>query len=88
MQSLSRLDNLTIIPTHRYGTWYEATEEFCLPHDQIEEYNVLFKDMLVATFWLANNFEDSIILHIPVDVTILNYILEQMKIRRFSRLNA
>ena len=89
LEGINRLEKLVVMPTARYGTSYEHEEGFCLPCDQIEEYNVIFEDkMLVATFWLANNFKDSMVLHVPVDIDIVYYILEQMEIRRFSRLNA
>ena len=76
---------LIILPQARYGTWYTHDEPYDIPNDQIEEYSVYYKDRLVATFWICNNFNNSIHLHHPMDVDIVEYIFTQMEARSFHK---
>lgn len=76
---------LVLDATKRFGTAFEHESGYWLPADQVEEYVVSYEGVLIATFWVSNNYEDSIHLHHPVDVKILQYILDLQKTRSFKR---
>ena len=80
----SAMDELILTANSRYTTYFEHESGYSLPCDQVEEYIVSYKGLLVATFWVSNHLEDSIRLHCPTDIRILERILELQRTRSFK----
>ena len=77
-------NRIVIIPTKRFGTHYYV-EDFALPGDEIEEYGIYYEDTPVGVFWVCNHFNDSILLFMPMDVEIVEYIFSQMRVRSMKQ---
>lgn len=78
---------LVITPSKRFGTAFEHESGYWLPADEVEEFFVTYKKVLVATFWVSNTYEDSIHLHLPMDTKIIEYIINLQKTRSFKKYN-
>lgn len=82
IDSDTRFKYITIKPASIYGTTF-IKDDFHIPADTIEVYNIYFKESPIGQFWVSNSMEDSVQLFTPVDVGIMEYILELVKTRSF-----
>jgi hypothetical protein len=80
----NRLQRVIIQPQRSFGTYYEK-DEYDLLYDIVEEYRVYFDNLPIASFWVCNNYEDSIQLHTPMDLEILQYIISEMETRSLKK---
>ena len=84
MPAIGKLSKLIINPVARFQTSFLPDyEKFHIIFDEVEEYMVVFEDAKIATFWVSNNYMDSIHFHVPLDIDIIEYIISQMKVREF-----
>lgn len=59
--------------------------EWHIPNEIIEYYSVIYEGDIVAYFWISNNSSDGVQFLTPMDVPIIEFILQEMRIRSMKQ---
>jgi hypothetical protein len=79
-----RLTEIVIKPVKVYGTFF-TVDEWNIPFENIEEYDVWFRELHIGKFWVSNISQSSIHMFVPTDIEVVEYIFTQIKVREFGR---
>jgi hypothetical protein len=71
------------IHIQKIASTFNEVGEYMLPNDIVESYLIYYKGVKIGQFWLSNNYEDSLQLFVPLDVPLVEYILGEIRARKF-----
>jgi hypothetical protein len=78
-----RLQEIVIKPVKVYGTFFNVGE-WDVPFEQVEEYDIWFRELNIGKFWVSNIAKSSASFFVPLDLEIIEFVFTQIRVREFK----
>jgi hypothetical protein len=62
-----------------------TVDEWHIPNEIMENYTIMYEGRIVGYFWLCNTMSDGMQLISPMDLPIIEFIIQEMRARKFQK---